>query len=119
MAHRTRSFIVSAALTAGILLLSAPMQISPASAQSAGTDDNEDCTKCNRTPTSTDGTPTPASTGGSPTPTPTPTPTPSPTPIATPTPTPTPSPSPTGADNSAGSVNDLAKQRFNQMITNR
>ena len=28
-------------------------------------------------------------------------------------------PTPTGADSSAGSINDLAKQRFNQMITNR
>ncbi len=28
-------------------------------------------------------------------------------------------PTPTGADSSGGSVNDLAKQRFNQMITNR
>ena len=36
-----------------------------------------------------------------------------------PSPSPTPTPTPTGADNSAGSINDLAKQRFNQMITNR
>jgi hypothetical protein len=50
---------------------------------------------------------------GSPTPTPTPIPTPSA------SPSPTPSPTPTGADSSGGSVNDLAKQRFNQMITNR
>src|SRR5204862_762280 len=28
-------------------------------------------------------------------------------------------PCPTGADSSAGSINDVAKQRFNQMITNR
>ena len=30
-----------------------------------------------------------------------------------------PPPCPTGADSSAGSINDVAKQRFNQMITNR
>src|ERR1700736_4797421 len=35
------------------------------------------------------------------------------------TPTPTPTPTTTGADSSGNSVNDLAKQRFNQMITNR
>src|SRR5947207_5146336 len=28
-------------------------------------------------------------------------------------------PCPTGSDSSAGSINDVAKQRFNQMITNR
>jgi hypothetical protein len=33
--------------------------------------------------------------------------------------TPTPIPTTTGADSSGNSVNDLAKQRFNQMITNR
>jgi len=44
---------------------------------------------------------------------------PTPTPTPTPTPSPTPSPTPTGADSSAGSIGDLAKQRFNQMITNR
>ena len=63
----------------------------------------------------------------SPTPTPTfsPTPTPTPTPTATssPTPTttssPTPTTTPTGANSSASSINGLAQQRFNQMITNR
>jgi hypothetical protein len=49
------------------------------------------------------------------TPTPTPTPTPSPTPIPTPSPTPT----PTGATSSGSSIDSLAQQRFNQMITNR
>jgi hypothetical protein len=48
---------------------------------------------------------------------PSPSPSPSPTPSASPTPIPT--PTPTGADSSAGSVNGLANQRFNQMITNR
>ena len=38
---------------------------------------------------------------------------------STSTPTPTPTPTTTGADSSGNSVNDLAKQRFNQMITNR
>jgi len=32
---------------------------------------------------------------------------------------PTPPPCPTGSDSSAGSITDVAKQRFNQMITNR
>jgi hypothetical protein len=36
-----------------------------------------------------------------------------------PCPLPSPSPTPTGADSSGGSVNGLANQRFNQMITNR
>ena len=98
MANRIKGFVVSAALTAGILLLLTPMLDSPASAQSPS-------------PTySPSPTPTPTYS-------PTPTPSPSPTPIASPTPTPT--PSPTGADSSAGSINDLARQRFNQMITNR
>lgn len=44
---------------------------------------------------------------------------PTPTPTPTPTPSPTPSPTPTGADSSGGSIGDLARQRFNQMITNR
>ena len=52
-----------------------------------------------------------------PCPTSTPTSTPTPTPQASPSPTP--SPTPTGADSSGGSFNDLANQRFNQMITNR
>ena len=110
MAHRTTSLIVSAALTSGILLLLAPMQAASAA--------DEILTNCvsecgTRTPSDTStGTPTSASTS---TPTPTPTPTPSPSPSPSPTPTPT----PTGADNSAGSINDLARQRFNQMITNR
>jgi hypothetical protein len=42
-----------------------------------------------------------------------------PQPSASPAPTPTPAPIVTGADNSAGSISDLARQRFNQMITNR
>ena len=53
------------------------------------------------------------------TPTPTPTPTPSATPTPTPSPTPTPTPTPTGANSSGSSIDSLAQQRFNQMITNR
>jgi hypothetical protein len=44
-------------------------------------------------------------------------PTPRPTPTATPSPTPT--PAPTGANSSGASVNGLANQRFNQIVTNR
>lgn len=52
-------------------------------------------------------------------PTPDPTPTQTPTTNPTPTPTPTPSPTPTGSDSSVQSINGLADQRFNQMVTNR
>jgi hypothetical protein len=45
--------------------------------------------------------------------------TPTPTPTPTPSPTPTPTPSPTGANSSGSSIDGLAQQRFNQMITNR
>ncbi|WP_164938840.1 hypothetical protein [Bradyrhizobium guangdongense] len=50
-----------------------------------------------------------------------PTPHPSPSPYPSPSPSPSPNPisSPTGADSSGNSVNGLAGQRFNQMITNR
>jgi hypothetical protein len=43
----------------------------------------------------------------------------SPIPTPSPSPTPAPTPTPTGAGSSAGSINGLAQQRFNQMITNR
>jgi hypothetical protein len=95
MAKFTRSFVLPAALSAALSLVLVQALTPPASAQ---------------TPLP-DSTP---STSTSPTPTPTPTPTPSSSPSPTPTPTPT-----TGSDSSAGSVRDLAKQRFNQMITNR
>jgi hypothetical protein len=55
-------------------------------------------------------------------PSPSPSPSPTPSPIASPVPsvTPTPDPPPvTGADSSGASINGLANQRFNQMITNR
>ena len=62
---------------------------------------------------------------------PTPSPSPTPTPSASPTPTPSPTSTPrtnapptnappvAGPGSNAGSINDLAGQRFNQMITNR
>jgi hypothetical protein len=104
MANFTRSLLASAVLGTVWLLLP---QIQPSPAFAAGATVVNDCTECSPTPT-----PTPTAT---PTPTPTPTPSPSPSAVITPTPTPT----PTGSDSSAGSTNDLAKQRFNQMITNR
>jgi hypothetical protein len=71
-------------------------------------------------------TPTPTFTPSqtrSPTPTPTPTITPTPTPTPTPSPSPSPSPSstptPTDGGSSGNSINGLAGQRFNQMITNQ
>ena len=101
MAIFTRTIWLSATL--GLSLLAAVS--SPTSAQSPTPTPTDDCIECY-------------------TPTPTPTPTPSPTPSQSPTPTPSPSSSPlptptTGADSSGNSINDLAKQRFNQMITNR
>jgi hypothetical protein len=103
MAHILRRLIASAALTAAISLVLIQVQIIPASAQS---------------PTPSSPSPTPAA-SLSPTPTPTPSPSPSPTPTPTPSPSPTPTSTPTGANSSAGSINGLASQRFNQMITNR
>jgi hypothetical protein len=98
----TRSLIVSAALTAVIWLVLIPVQLSPASAQTSNNCDGPCSTHIPTTPSTS----VPASCDG-------------PCPTPTPTPTPTPSPTPTGADSSGGSVGDLAKQRFNQMITNR
>jgi hypothetical protein len=101
MAMFTRTVWLSAAL--GLSLLAA--QSSPASAQSP--------------------TPTPTPTvSPSPSPSPAPSPSPSSTPGTNGSPSPSPSSSPlptptTGADSSGNSVNDLARQRFNQMITNR
>src|SRR5258708_22308705 len=104
MANFTRSPFASAVLGVIWLLL---VEIYPSPAFAAGSTLVNDCTECTPTPT-----PTPTPTYA---PTPTPTPTPSPSPSASPSPTPT----PTGSDSSGGSINDLAKQRFNQMITNR
>lgn len=108
MARFSRILIASALLVAGWMLLAL---VQPASAAVLN-----DCIECYNP----DPTPSPS---GTPTPTPTatyaPSPTPSPSPSSTPISTPSPTPTPTGADSSAGSINDLAKQRFNQMITNR
>ncbi|GLR88818.1 hypothetical protein GCM10007857_55310 [Bradyrhizobium iriomotense] len=99
----TRNVVLSAVLLAVTSLVLLAAQLQPASAQS--------CTECSPTPT-----PTPTS---SPSPTPTPTPSPSPSPSPVPSPTPGANPTTSGADSSAGSIGDLANQRFNQMITNR
>ena len=48
-----------------------------------------------------------------------PSPSPSPSPLPRTTPTPTPSPTPTDDGSSGNSINGLANQRFNQMITNQ
>lgn len=98
MTKLTRSFFIPAALAAAISLVLIPALTTPVSAQTYS--------------------PTPTY---SPSPTPSPSPSPTPTPSASPIPTPTPTatPTPIGSDSSAGSVKDLAKQRFNQMITNR
>jgi hypothetical protein len=46
-------------------------------------------------------------------------PSPTPTPTPTPSPSPSPSPSPTDGGTSGNSINSVANQRFNQMITNQ
>ena len=101
-----RDVVVPAALTAAVSLVLLAAQLLPATAQSCNVDN-----VCSRTPTPM---PTPSS-SPSPSPSPTPTPSPSPSPSGAPTPSPTPS----GADSSGNSTGDLARQRFNQMITNR
>ena len=108
MANFVRSALVLATLFVAVLA----MQSSPAWAQSPSPSPTplEECNECY-----------------SPTPSPSPTPTPSASPSPTPSPTSTPraseqsnnAPTVTGADSSAGSINGLAGQRFNQMITNR
>ncbi|WGR98385.1 hypothetical protein MTX26_29725 [Bradyrhizobium sp. ISRA443] len=115
MARGMRNRIPAAALTAVLAL---------AMMQALGTSARAQSPTPTPTPTYTPiptPTPTPSYTS-TPTPTPTPTITPTPTPTVTPTPTPSPSPSPTpitGAPSSGSSINGLADQRFNQMITNR
>jgi hypothetical protein len=108
MANFARSALVPAALFVAVFAIQSP----PARAQSPSPIPLEECVECNSP------TPTP-----SPSPTPTPSASPSPTPSQTSTPrastAPTNAPPLTGADSSAGSINDLAGQRFNQMITNR
>jgi len=102
MRKALRTLILSAALTATASLGVVLVRASPATAQTSYAaappySCSESCP--------------------SPSPSPSPTNTPAPMPLASPSPTP--SPTPTGADSSAGSVGDLANQRFNQMITNR
>ena len=107
------NFTRSLALSATLLVAALAMQSSPARAQtpSPSPTPQEECVECYP-------------------PTPTPSPSPSPTPSSSPSPTPSPTSEPqannppiaapvTGADSSAGSINGLADQRFNQMITNR
>ena len=102
MASFVRSFVASAALAAMILVAFAPARIALAQG---------DITVLpTPTPTPTPTTPT----GALPPPGPTPTPTPSPSPAA-----PSPTPTPTGANSSGASINGLANQHFNQMITDR
>ena len=106
MMQRIRSFLTLIALSAAISFALMSVQTRPASA--AFGDCAPDCPTCDNpcpTPTPTD--------------TPTSTPSPTPSPVTTPSPTPSPTPTPTGSDSSGASINDLAKQRFNQMITNR
>jgi len=107
MANFTRSVLLSATLFVALLAA----QSSPAWAQSRSPSPTpvDECVECYP-----------------PTPTPTPSPSPTPTPSASPAPTPSPtSASRTNAPpaiipgSNAGSINDLAGQRFNQMITNR
>src|ERR1700735_3430802 len=93
MATFARSFIVSVVLAAAVTLILIPAQIDPASAASC--------------PRGGWQAPPPAAPPRSP---------PPPRPVAPPPP---PAPTPTGAGSSAGSINNLAQQRFNQIITNR
>jgi len=102
MARHVRSLALSAVLAAMALL---SLLQSSAWAQSRSPTPLEECVECNP-------------------PTPTPSPSPTPTPSASPTPSPTSTrginaPPVAGPGSNAGSINDLAGQRFNQMITNR
>jgi hypothetical protein len=94
-----RSLALGAALIAVVSLLAVVGQTGPAAAQCADSD------FCSPSPST------------SPSPSPSPTATPTPTLSASPSPTPT--PAPTGATSSGNSINSLAGQRFNQMITNQ
>jgi hypothetical protein len=108
MANFNRHLLMQATL--GLLLLA--LQSLPASAQSPSPSPTPPYNECNECyPPSP--TPTPSNS-------PSPSPSPSPTPTPSSSPFPTPSASPIGSSGSnAGSINGLADQRFNQMITNR
>jgi len=101
MIERVHRLIISAALSAAISVMLLPAQTRPAAAACQLVE----ATNCSPSP--------------SPSPSPSSAPSPSPTPTPSPTVTATPTPTPTGADSSGGSVNGLADQRFNQMITNK
>ena len=101
MARHVRSLALSAVLAA---IASLSLLPSSAWAQSRSPTPVEECVECYP--------PTPS-------PTPTPTPSASPTPRPTSTSGTTNAPPVAGPGSNAGSINDLAGQRFNQMITNR
>lgn len=103
-----RTFAISAALLVSLLAAQSASAQSPSPSPSPTL--TPQCeVECYPNPTPS---PNPAASSS-------PSPSPSPTASPSPTPTPTPTPSPTGADSSGNSINDLARQRFNQMITNR
>src|SRR5438128_9772440 len=101
MARHVRSLALTAVLAA---IASLSLLPSSAWAQSRSPTPVEECVECYP--------PTPS-------PTPTPTPSASPTPRPTSTSGTTNAPPVAGPGSNAGSINDLAGQRFNQMITNR
>jgi hypothetical protein len=124
------NIIASIGLVAGLSLVLTVLPTRPANA----TCEFESCEGTTTptptyTPPPTYSSPTPTSTptgtgegSSSPTPTPTPTPSQSPTPTPSPSPSPSPTPTPTpltDGGTSGSSINGLADQRFNQMITNR
>ncbi|HLZ02828.1 MAG TPA: hypothetical protein VKR55_11835 [Bradyrhizobium sp.] len=112
MKSRILGIIASITLVAALSLVLTALQTRPAKAFC----ETEVC------PPSPSPSPSPTpSASPTPTPTQTPTPTPTPTPTRTPTPSPSPTPAPTPTDGgtSANSINGLAGQRFNQMITNQ
>src|SRR6201996_48796 len=103
MTAMVRSLLLSAMLTATFACMLTVVQTRPAAAQNCA---NNICPSSSPSPSPSNG-------GGSPSPSPSPLPTP------LPSPSPTPSPTPTDGGSSAKSINDLAGQRFNQMITNQ
>jgi hypothetical protein len=117
MGGMMRKLVVATALTAAISCLLA-IRPTPAAAQSGTPSSSPSYGEGSGSPT-----PYPSGSGypgtgrGSGSPTSTPVPDPSPSPL--PSPSPTPSPTPTDGGSSANSINGLANQRFNQMITNQ
>src|SRR2546430_13995734 len=107
MANFSRSWIVFATLIAAASLFFLRGESGVAFAQTAPTSCSTSTSTSISTSTSTSAPYNSYSYAGGPSPSPSPGPSPSP------------SPTPTGSDSSGNSINDLAKQRFNQMITNR